>query len=135
MTQQATIPQGVTFTNQDILPHINASDSLAQMVSSISGCITVLAFAGCKLDACYEIHNNAADVQAILKTPIGDVSLGKATLDWQHPKVTLGGGIDSFKAEVTIELLRDPIRIKVCGKVCAPFVGCASGCAGATLAE
>ena len=115
---------------EDILAQIDTKAAPAELalsteqVASPSGCITLLSV----ISVCYQVSDNAIDITASLKTPLGDISLGKIHIDPQHPTATIGGGINGFKAEVTATFDFSTRVLELCGKACAPFVGCTSGC-------
>lgn len=109
---------------EDILSHINAAGTLASKVSSTNGCITLLGM----IQVCYAITSDSVKITAKVHTPFGDIDLGSATLDAKHPSITLGGGAFGFKAELTITLTIKDLSLEICGKLCAPFAGCTSGC-------
>lgn len=113
-----------TVHTDDILPHISAPHHLAARASSSHGCVTLLGM----IQVCYTLSNDEVKISVELKTPLGSVSLGSATLNVNNPSVTLGGGIAGFKAEVTISINFQTLELKLCGKLCAPFAGCTSGC-------
>lgn len=137
----------VRITHEDILPHINANSghrlgdaisasvpsdlygglTLAEVVTVSQSCITLLSFSGASIQVCYGISGNSVQVKAVLSTPVGDITLGSATLDAQHPTITLGGGAFGFKAEVTISFDVSTLTLNITASVCAPFVGCKSG--------
>ena len=112
----------------DILPHLGTDASLSSQVASVQGCITIISIGVASLKGCYAFSGDTIKVSAVLSTPLGDVDLGSATLDIKNPKLTLGGSIDGFKAEASFAFNFDTKVLEICGKACAPFVGCAEGC-------
>jgi hypothetical protein len=120
----------VTYQSEDILKEIDtkvlteAPVLSAEQVASPAGCITLLGV----IEICYQVAHNAIDITVYLTTPIGKILIGHIHLDPQHPSVTIGGGVDGFKAEVTATFDFGTHVLKLCGKACAPFVGCKSGC-------
>lgn len=127
--------------SEDILPHIDTTDAgsavafaqepaegtLEARTAVSDSCITLFSIAGASIKVCYAISGDNITITAVLDTPIGNITLGKAVLNAQHPKITLGGSIGSFKAEVTVEYDVATSVLKISGKICAPFVGCKSG--------
>lgn len=118
-----------TEHTDDILPHISAPHHIAARASSTNGCITLLGM----IQVCYSLSNDEVKVTAELKTPLGNVSLGSATLNANNPSVTFGGGVAGFKAEITVSINFQTLELKLCGKLCAPFAGCTSGCTSVHL--
>lgn len=118
----------VTYQQEDQLDHIANEDSLSARAASVAGCITLFSIGFASLEVCYSVNGDSVYVKVTLKTPVGDVDLGSATLDANNPSVTLGGGIAGFKAEVTLTLHLNVPSLEICGKLCAPWVGCTSGC-------
>jgi hypothetical protein len=108
----------------DILSHVITESTLASKVASVSGSITLLYVF--KIE--YRFTDDQCSVSAIFQTPFGDVNLGKATLTHSDNTATLSGNIDGFKGEVSFELDFNKLTLKICGKACAPFAGCTSGC-------
>jgi hypothetical protein len=127
--EPATLAVSRTEHSNDILPHINAPHHLAARASSTGGCITLLGM----IQVCYTLSADEVKISVELKTPLGDVSLGSATLNASNPSVTLGGGIFGFKAEVTISINFQTLELKLCGKLCVPIGGCTSGCTSVHL--
>ena len=109
---------------EDILSHIDSEATVAGKAVSLSGCVTILHV----IEVCYSISGDAIKITAKLKTPLGDVELGSVTLDPQHTTAKLGGSLDGFKAEVTLTFDYSKLSLEICGKACAPIVGCTSGC-------
>ncbi len=112
----------------DILPHIANDTSLSAKVASIQGCITIITIGVASIEGCYAFSGDTIKVSAVLKTPLGNIELGSAILDTKNPKITIGGSIDGFKAEASFAFDFNQLALKICGKVCAPFAGCAEGC-------
>lgn len=129
--------------DNDILPHIDTSMHrlgtpggsdvtsnavpLEQRSALADSCVTLFSFAGASIQVCFSISGNNINLKAVLKTPLGDITLGSATLNPSHPSVTLGGSISGFKAEVTITYDIGKSELCISGKLCAPFLGCKSG--------
>ncbi|MCM2678491.1 hypothetical protein [Echinimonas agarilytica] len=63
------------------------------------------------------------NVNAVLAKPLGNVTLGSATLNLENPTVKLGAGIAGFKTKVGLALDINAGTLKISGKLCAPFVG------------
>lgn len=118
----------ITQHKTDILAHIATDTSLSAKVASINGCITIITIGVASLEGCYAFSGDTIKVSAVLKTPLGNVELGSAVLDIKNPKITLGGSIDGFKAEASFAFDFNKLTLEICGKACAPFVGCAEGC-------
>lgn len=118
----------IQYHKENILAHVADDNSLSSKVSSVKGCITVISLGVANVKACYSLSGDNINLSVKLDTPLGDINLGSATIDPANPKVTLKGGVDGFKAEVTISFDFSTYELKLCGKVCAPFAGCASGC-------
>ena len=133
-------------TQNDLLPHIKyqqepaqgaspqsmaaaapPAQSLAARASSTDGSITIISAFGCSVVLNYSLSTSEIDVSLVLKTPVGSVTLGHASLNPQNPSITLGGSIGSFKAEATVSLDFSTLVLTAKGTVCAPFVGCKSG--------
>ena len=117
----------VQYHDTNILAHISDEKSLSAQVASVKGCITLLSFAGLSLEACYSLSGNKITVSVTLKTPLGDVNLGSATLDAANPSIKLHGGLDGFTAEVEFTFDFSNLTLTISGKVCAPLAGCKSG--------
>ncbi len=119
----------ITYHKEDILAHVDTTEkTVSAQATSISGCITLLSISVASLQVCYSISGNQIKVTATLKTPLGDADIGSVVLDPNNPKATIRGGIDRFKAEVTLTFDFSALRLEICGKACAPLAGCASGC-------
>jgi len=114
----------VTYYKEDILPQVGGPDSLITRASSINGCITLLGV----LKICYSLSTDSVSISAELDTPFGTASLGSCTLNLQHTECVLGVDKWGFKAQVTISFDFSTLVLTLCGKVCAPFVGCKEGC-------
>lgn len=114
----------ITHHEEDILPHINPKGSVGEQAVAASGCVTVLGL----IQVCWSISGDELNVNATLQTPFGNASLGSVTLSPEHATATLGGGIAGFKAEVTLTFDFSALTLQICGKACAPFAGCKSGC-------
>ncbi|WP_375515392.1 hypothetical protein [uncultured Nostoc sp.] len=115
----------LTIYKEDILPYIVDSEkSLSARAVAVGGCITVLSL----IKLCYNVTNDSITGSAELDTPLGKIPLGSFDLNPQHPTATIGGGAFGFKAEVEISFDFNTDVLKICGKVCAPFAGCKSGC-------
>lgn len=119
----------VVSHHDDILAHINSHHHLSARATSVKGCITLLDV----IEVCYSLSSDEVKVTATLKTPLGNVNLGSVTLNARNPTATLGGHIDGFKAEVTVSIDFQTLELKICGKACAPIVGCKSGCTSVHL--
>ena len=92
--------------------------------AATNGCFTFLGI----LEVCWNISMAGIVITIKLKTPFGDVDLGKCELTSTKPSCKLGGSIDGFKAEVDLDVDLAAMSLKICGEVCAPFVGCKKGC-------
>lgn len=112
----------------DILSHISSATSLSSKVASIKGCITIITIGVASLEGCYAFSGDEVKVSAVLKTPLGNIDLGSAALDINNPKFTIGGSIDGFTAEASFAFHFSNLSLEICGKLCAPFAGCTSGC-------
>ncbi|NVK52869.1 MAG: hypothetical protein HWD85_08030 [Flavobacteriaceae bacterium] len=110
----------VKIHKEDVLAHINGPETLAGQVATTDACISLLGM----LKVCANVQGDSVKVTVYL----AGVEIGSGTLSLTHPSITIGGGAAGFKAEVTITLETSPWAIEICGKVCAPFVGCKSGC-------
>lgn len=130
------------FTTEDLLPHIAnqqpvghaltattdaANLPLHDQVSAIRGQIVLIAAFGCSVVLSYDVQATMIQVDLTLQTPLGNVSLGHAQLDPQHPSITLGGSVAGFKAEVTLSFDFSTLELTGTATVCAPFVGCKKG--------
>lgn len=113
---------------KDILSHLGNENSLSSKVASVQGCITIIHIGLATLKGCYAFSGDTVKVSAVLSTPLGDIELGSAVIDTNNPKITLGGSIDGFKAEASFAFDFKSLNLEICGKACAPFVGCAEGC-------
>ena len=92
--------------------------------AATNGCFTFIGV----LEVCWNISMAGVIISITLKTPFGDVSLGKCELTSMKPSCKLGGSIDGFKAEVDLDFDITNLTLKICGEACAPFVGCKKGC-------
>ncbi|WP_298882169.1 hypothetical protein [uncultured Polaribacter sp.] len=110
----------VKIHKEDVLAHINGPETLAGQVATTNACISLLG----ALKVCADVQGDAVKVTVYLM----GIEIGSGTLSLSHPSITIGGGAAGFKAEVKLTLKTDPIALEICGKVCAPFVGCKSGC-------
>lgn len=110
----------VTIHKEDVLAHINGPETLAGQVALSHSCITLLDV----LKICADVQGDNVHIEVTL----AGIKIGGGTISKDHPSITIGGGAVGFKAEVTITLNMNPISLKFCGKVCAPIVGCKSGC-------
>lgn len=110
----------VTIHKEDVLAHINGSETLAGQVATSHSCITLLDV----LKICADVQGDNVHIEVTLM----GIKIGGGTINKDHPSITIGGGALGFKAEVTITLNLNPISLKFCGKVCAPLAGCKSGC-------
>jgi hypothetical protein len=119
----------VTYSTKDLLPHIAGPKTLAGRVVATSACITLLSV----IEVCWRVTNDEIILTATLKTPLGNIPLGEATLSAANNTATLSGSIDGFKAEVTITLNIAGLSLEICGKACAFLAGCAEGCTTISL--
>ena len=110
----------VTIHKEDVLSHINGPETLAGQVATTSACISLLG----ALKVCADVQGSNVNLEVYLM----GVKIGGGTVSIDHPSITIGGGAAGFKAEVKISLKTNPYALEICGKVCAPFVGCKSGC-------
>ena len=123
----------IKYHKENILTHIVDDNSLTSKVSSLAGCINVISYAGAGLKVCYTISGDKIIIEAILTTPFGDYDIGKATIDPQNPKVTIGGSFHGFTAEVEISFEFETYLLELSAKICVPFVGCKSGSVSVNL--
>jgi hypothetical protein len=54
------------------------------------------------------------------------VEIASCDLNFSNPSCTVGGSIDGFTAQATLELEQNPLRLVIEAKVCAPMTGCKS---------
>lgn len=104
----------------DVLEHINGKNTLAGQVAVSNACVSLLDV----LKVCADIQGDKVKVTVYL----AGIEIGSGVLDLKNPSITIGGGALGFKAEVKISLKTNPFQIEICGTVCAPIVGCTSGC-------
>ena len=52
------------------------------------------------------------------------VQLASCDLNLSNPDCTIGGSVDGFKAQVSLGLLTNPLRLSINAELCAPIVGC-----------
>jgi hypothetical protein len=121
----------VQYHDHDILHHIStetpapqAETSLEERAAFSSVCVNLVSFAGATLAVCLDLAGGCVTVSAKLKTPIGDIELGRATICPDRPCITLGGGLGDFKAELKACLVLQPLAVDLTARVCAPFIGC-----------
>ncbi|MEA2839936.1 MAG: hypothetical protein QOF41_1266 [Methylobacteriaceae bacterium] len=136
----------ITSTKEDLLPDIKyeieppanfapsqamemapPADSLAAKVSSTGGSITLIGAFGCSLVLHYIISGSGIDLTLQLRTPVGSKTLGHAVLNAQHPTITLGGSISSFKAQVKLSFDVHKLNLSAEATICVPFLGCKRG--------
>lgn len=72
------------------------------------------------IQVCVDLSNLTATASVSL---LG-VNLGTVVLTPNNSSVTLGGSVDGFKAEVTIQVDFGTGAVAVTAELCAPFVGC-----------
>jgi hypothetical protein len=113
----------VRLVQDDTLSHLKAEEGLAAKVASVNGCFTVVSV----VELCYRVESDAIHVSAKLKTPLGDVDLGRCALSLENPSCTLGGGMFGFKAEVELTFDVKAMSLHVRATACVPYVGCAVG--------
>lgn len=78
-------------------------------------------FGVAKIEACVDLSPPRVD----LTLYILGAKVAQATIDRDHPCVTLGGSIDGFKAVAKICLKFDkPVKIVIDAELCAPLVPC-----------
>ncbi len=111
---------GVKSHKTDILAHIDGPETLAGQVVANAACITLLGV----LKVCADVQGSKVKITVYL----AGIEIGSGVVDLKNPSITIGGGAAGFKAEVKITLKTNPLALEICGKVCAPFVGCKSGC-------
>jgi len=109
---------------EDILANSDFQNTLVARTTSSDGCITFLGL----LEVCYSFSGDSITISIKLNTPFGDVSLGSCTLSPDHQECKLGVSKFGFTAEVTLSLDTSNLSVRICGKLCAPFAGCKSGC-------
>jgi|SRR5690606_6831552 hypothetical protein len=126
----------VQLTKDDSLSHISfANDqldpddpkALRNQVAAIDGSITIVAAFGCKLVLNWSFTTTALNISLVLDTPVGSITLGSASLNPSNPTFSIGGSIDSFKAEATVSFDFSSMTLTASGEVCAPLVGCKKG--------
>ncbi len=111
---------GVKTHKTDILGHINGPETLAGQAVANAACITLLGV----LKICADIQGENVKITVYL----AGIEIGSGVINLKNPSITIGGGVLGFKAEVKITLKTNPLALEICGKVCAPFAGCESGC-------
>jgi len=124
-----------TLNSADTLAHIDYQDKidaddpklLRNQVSSTGGQIVIVSAFGCSLVLNYSFGPGDLNVNVTLQTPVGNITIINTDLNPQNPSITLGGSINSFKAEATVSFDFSSMVITASGEVCAPFVGCKSG--------
>lgn len=122
-------------TDQDTLSHIEYQDRidaddpalLRNQVSSTNGQIVIVAAYGCSLVLNYSFGPGDLNVNVTLQTPVGNVTLINTDLNPNNPSITLGGSINSFKAEATVSFDFGSMQLTASGQICAPILGCKSG--------
>ncbi|GGA06743.1 MAG: hypothetical protein COW16_10195 [Sphingomonadales bacterium CG12_big_fil_rev_8_21_14_0_65_65_10] len=118
-----------TLSHIDYGEKIDADDPklLRNQVSATDGRIVIVSAFGCSLVLNWSFGADGVHVQVVLETPVGSVTIIDTTLNASKPSITLGGSIDSFKAEATITFDFSNLELSGTGEVCAPIVGCKKG--------
>lgn len=75
----------------------------------------------------YSFGPLSLQINIVLETPVGNVTLFSGALNPTTPTITIGGSIDYFKAEATVSFDFSTKVLTASGEVCAPIVGCKSG--------
>lgn len=123
-------------TAADTLAHIGYENehqktddaaALYNQVSSTAGRIVIVSAFGCSLVVVYSFTATGLNIQLILETPVGNVTLANTTLNPSKPSITVGGSIGPFKAEATVSFDFKTMTLTASGEVCAPLVGCKKG--------
>lgn len=70
---------------------------------------------------------NDVILTATLKTPVGNIELGRCVLNDNEPTCTVGAQIADFKAELTVRVDYARSTLTLEATACAPIVGCATG--------
>jgi hypothetical protein len=124
------------FTQTDTLVHIGYDNeqqkiddpaALHNQVSSTGGRIVIVSAFGCSLVVEYSFTATGLNIQLILETPVGSVTIASTTLNPSNPSITVGGSIGPFKAEATVSFDFATMTLTASGEVCAPFAGCKKG--------
>lgn len=123
------------MAENDTLSHIEYGDKidaddpklLRNQVSATNGRIVIVSAFGCSLVLDWSFGADGVHVRVVLETPVGSITIIDTTLNASNPSITLGGSIDSFKAEATITFDFSKLELTGTGEICAPFVGCKKG--------
>lgn len=98
-------------------PDNDADKDLTLQVSSISGCVTLLGFYGASVKACYRVESDGVRVSAELETPFGNVELGSGKLTAQDNEVSIGAGVDGFRATLSAKFDPTARSIEFCASI------------------
>lgn len=120
---------------EDALSHIDYEEkidaddpeSLRNRVASVDGRIVIVSAFGCSLVLYYSFNITSISIQVKLETPVGSKTIVDVELNPSNPSITLGGSLNSFKAEVTVAFDFGTMVLSATGEICAPFVGCKKG--------
>lgn len=114
--------QGLTTDSSNVQADVfkAPANTLEARAAATNGCVGFLSV----LQICWEFKGNAIDVTLKL---LG-VTIGQGTLSPTNTTIKLGGSAAGFTAEVTLTLDITALSLKICGKACAPIVGCKQGC-------
>ncbi len=99
------------------LNHINNSQFDTQVFNNISSSIGI---GPLRID--YSIDLSKPEISATVF--LCGISIGGGTINPSNPKITIGGGVAGFKAEVTLEANFAKQEIDYTAEVCAPIIGC-----------
>jgi hypothetical protein len=112
---------------EDVLSHIAGPETFAARASAINGCVTVITIGVASVEVCWQLSGDEVIITSELKTPLGNVELGRCVISPSDPHCTVGASIDGFKAEVTLTANFSNLTLTIEGTACAPIVGCATG--------
>ena len=115
----------ISYENENL--DVNDQSMLRNQVSAADGSITIISGFGCSLVLNWSFSSTAININVVLQTPVGGITLINATLDAQNPSITFGGSVGPFKAEGTVSFDFSAMTLTASGEVCAPFAGCKSG--------
>jgi len=95
----------------------DADKDLTEQVSSFKGCVSILTFYGASLEVCYDVVTDGVVVKAVLKTPVGDVTVASGKLTIENSSIKVEQGIDGFKGGVELTYDAALRSIKLCGSI------------------
>lgn len=114
----------------NLLAHIQDELSVEDVATSLNGCIALIG----PLELCYQVSGNSIDIKADINVPLlGKVTIGEATIDPSHPKVTIGGSVIGYKAEVNVTFDFATFNLEACATYCAPEGKCDQSCASVRI--